>query len=163
SPGVPTGHTGNGVLANPPVRRLKRSLNLETADQAANSWATSHFGAANPGGVGYFLNNHNDNATGIKYLAQVTTSGAQHFGQIRELSGPNIVQNPNNSSSYVLNVAKPSNNVLTGTYGMTSNETFFGVRIYPGNYYITQFAQSQQDAVYIRSYGDGEGPGKDIN
>ncbi|HZP82169.1 MAG TPA: hypothetical protein VFB21_11050 [Chthonomonadaceae bacterium] len=164
-PNVPTGHTGTGQLANPMIRRLVRSLNLETADKAANEWANAQWGAGTSAGVEYFRSNHNNNSTGLRYLVKVTKSGAAHFGQVRELNDPTrpyTIVPTSGGGAWNFNVSQPSNKTLTNA-GMTSDESFFGIRVYPGNYFFEQISQSTSDVMYIRSYADGEGPGVDGN
>lgn len=163
-PNVPIGHSGTGTLANPPIRRLARSLGVETADAAANNWAATKFGVTTTAGVNYFQTNNNNDSTGLRYLVQVTNSSDPNYGKVRELNDPNKTYTivPTTGSKAWQMDWGASNSSLK-SLGMTNNETLYGIRAYPGNYYFQSISQSTSNVLAIRSYADGEGPGVDEN
>lgn len=140
-PNVPLGHSGTGTLASPLYRHYVRSLNLPTADQAANE----HSGSTS--GVAYYKTN-NHNRTGIRYLVRNIQTGA-----IRELPGSYSVIS---ATDYQLdNEFNPSPGTLN-SLGMQDNERFHGLRVYPGNYYFEQVTMGNADHLYLRTFKDSE-------
>lgn len=158
-PDVPPGHVGTGKLASPFVRRMSRSLNIPTVDEAAKQYVSKRWQINNTVGVRWFASNNN-NATGIRYLVRNKTVGHPHFGKVRHLdSGPSL----GTQANPVLNLGQVSGNTLAQA-GMTADEEFYGVRVYPGNYFFTRVNQpsSQGATLYLRSYPDG-GAGVDMS
>jgi hypothetical protein len=165
--GLPTGCPTLGNIASPWIRRLTRSLNLETADLAANMWANQLFnaGLATPApgspviitpGVDYFRTNHNNNATGIRFLVKVTKSGAPHYGMIRELPNPYVIPTTSGNANLTWPTAQ---NVWIDAGMDSSTESPYGLRIYPGNYFFEQINQGQSDILYLRTYHNTDFPG----
>ena len=143
---VPTGHSGAGSLAVPLDSRYVRTLNLPTADQAANAWALTNLNATTTAGVDYYRTNNN-NSTGIRYLVQNTTTSV-----IRELTGSYTVM----GNSLQLNSQfNPSNGALNSA-GIANGETFYGLRFYPGNYFFEQVSMTASNHLYLRTFNDAE-------
>jgi hypothetical protein len=141
APNVPPGHVGFGALASPLYRHYVRSLNFPTADKAANEQSGS------TSGVAYYKTNNN-NTTGIRYLVRSIQTGA-----IRELPGSYSVIS---ATDYQLdNEFNPSPGTLT-SLGMLGNEEFYGLRVYPGNYYFEQVNMQNTDHLYLRTFKDSE-------
>lgn len=146
TPNVPTGYSGTGVLAVPVIRRLTRSLAIEDADIAANRWAAAMFGQTTDVGVEFFKTaTYNNNATGIRMLVQATRG--VNSGKVRELA-PAYPIPTTGGSAYEFTWPSPS--ALTAA-GMTNNEIFLGLRVYPGTYYIQKWTQSTSAVVYLRT------------
>lgn len=162
-PNVPTGHVGTGTVASPGIRRFTRTLSLPTADEAANEWALTQFATTTTAGTRWFATNQNNNLTGIRWLVRVTNASDPNFNKIRELPiASNTFGNSTTNPIWSLGTT-PTNGVLNAA-GRTNNETLFGVRIYPGNYFFTQIQQASANGptLYIRSYADG-GTGTDLS
>jgi len=130
----PAGNQGTHAIASPSVRRLTRSLNIETADTAANNWSGGSTG------VEYFRNN-NDNATGFRFLLQNNTT---HL--IYELSS----QVPNVGTGD-LTMLSPSNGNVPNGY------SYYGLRVYPGSYFFESVQQKPNDTfTYYRTFNDAD-------
>jgi hypothetical protein len=150
APNVPTGHSGTGTLASPLVRRLARSLDIETADEAANAWAYAAFGASTTAGVEYFKTYNNNNATGVRMLVKVTNSSDPNYGRVRELPTAWAIPTTSGGGISAYELQWPGNSAITAA-GKTNNETFVGLRMYPGNYYIQKWTQSTSQVMYLRT------------
>ena len=140
APGSPSGSIVWGALAAPLYRHYERSIAMPTVDQLANQRSGTSQGAE-------YFRTHNQNQTGLRYLARSTA------GIIRELSGPPLLS----ASAYSLdNVLDVHSSTLTSAYGMTKGESFADVRIYPGDYFFEEVSMSNQDQIYLRTYSDAE-------
>jgi Tfp pilus assembly protein PilX len=157
---IPNGHTGTGTMASPFVRRLGRSLNIETADVAAQRWALTAFNDSSATGVNYFRT-HNNDSTGIRVLAKVTKTGAAHFGLVRELPTPYTVSTTNQGNAKAYQIGSWANMKLSDYGGDDTNESFYGLRFYPGNYFFEAISQSNSDIMYLRSFADASYPTTD--
>jgi hypothetical protein len=140
-PNLPAGHTGTGTLASPPVQRFAFRFNIPTVDQSANKISGTTQGVE-------WFRTHNNNSTGMRYLVQHKTTLV-----VRELPGAYVLMLP---GDYALDGEfNPTNSVLTGL-GMTGSEVFYGIRLYPGDYYFDQIRMQAADRLIIRSFSDGE-------
>lgn len=167
-PGLPPGHVGTGTVAFPFVRRSKRSYAVPTVDELSIQYANLRFGQVNTVGVRWFAGvfadgsyRHHD-TTGIRYVVRNKREGDPHFGKLRQLPVPMAFPSLHNP---VLDLGEVPAATLTQS-GMTDDEEFVGVRMYPGNYFFTQIRQpsSQGATLYLRSYADGgSGTGMDGN
>lgn len=148
--GTPKGHEGTGTVANPRYRHYSRSLNIPTADMAANEETGSGMGVA-------YFKTHNDNATGLRYLAQNTTTMA-----IRELKGKigsdgkEIPYQVLATGDYRLDSEFKDSNIASFTDLDPKSEQIYGIRAYPGNYYIEQIAMQSGENLYLRTFSDAE-------
>lgn len=161
-PDVPRGHVGTGVMARPWVRRYARPLGFPTADQAANEWALERYGVTTNAGVEYFRSN-NDNATGLRYL--VWKKG--DTSTIRELRpGPDPLDPKKVYPDY--SVVSPTSPRLRAnkewnpkaadltTWGMRPGESFYGIRMYPGTYFLEQIDMGPSDCLSLRTFNDAD-------
>lgn len=150
SSGVPPGHSGNGVVSLPFLRRKTTSMAFKTVDDTADEFVLATTGVVSSQGIRYFADSaHNQNATGIRYL-------------IRCKSGPNLDKIRLGNAVPVAATdpvfappANPSNTAVG--IADSATEELFGIRFYPGNYYFTRWHQPSAAAqrVYFRTYADG--------
>jgi hypothetical protein len=149
----PTYLAAAGAAANPPptgwpnVTYSSRSLGVPTADQAANQWAYARDSVATTLGVEYFRT-HNNNTTNIKYLVQDKTTHV-----VRELPGDATwaaSATPGAAVTFSTSNSPP---------GKTGNETVYGIRFYPGDYYFTNLQPNV--TLYGRNYAEGGQPASD--
>lgn len=145
---IPVGHPDPSTypwhqhtVSNPAMRYYASRLDFPTADEAANT----HSGAST--GVAYYKTTNN-NATGLRYLVRNDTTGV-----IRELTGSYTVLGNND---YQLDgELSPSSNTLTNL-GKASGESFYGIRVYPGDYYFESVSMSNSDRIMLRTFTDAE-------
>jgi hypothetical protein len=147
SNGVPTGHPDPATyswhshsVAVPGTRYLAGKLDFPTADEVAEDHGAT-------GGVSWFKTN-NDNATGLRYLVKHDTTGV-----IRELSGSYTVLGNND---YQLDNELSPNASTLRNLGIAADETLYGVRIYPGDYYFESISMGNADRITLRTYTDAE-------
>jgi len=151
SPGVPTGHVGTGTLASPLYRHYTRSLNVLTADQEANQASGSS------SGVGYYQT-HNNDTTGIRFLFKNNTTNA--YLETAQDSG--WIPTTGNSAYSISWPAQKDQSAALTAAGITgsaqNNYPFVGLRMYPGDYYVTSLTMSNggPDMLYLRTYNDSD-------
>ena len=135
-------------VVTPSVRRFRRPLDIETADQAANE------ASGTSSGVEYYRTNNN-NKRGLRYLVRNTTTGV-----IRELDNSNDqyeVIPTTGQNAWVLSWPSSNDARLTAG-GIRNGEAFFAIRAYPGHYFMEAIQQSNNDVLYLRTYEDGQRP-----
>lgn len=147
-PNVPSGHPSgitypwhSHTVSVPAMRYYASRLDFPTADEAANQ----HSGST--GGVAYYKTN-NHNATGLRYLVRNTATGV-----IRELTGSYTVLGNND---YQLNNELNPNTSTLNSLGIQAGETYYGLRIYPGNYYFESVNMGNADRIFLRTFTDAE-------
>lgn len=140
---IPTGHPGTTdhvhALASPPVKYLARPIGFPTADDAANDWGGGSTGLEQ-------FRSANHNATGLRYLVRNLTTSA-----IRELPGSYQVCTDLRLDGEI----KPSAGTLSGL-GMAADEEYYGVRVYPGNYFFESVSMANLDRLSLRTFTDAE-------
>lgn len=143
-PNVPSGHIGQGTLANPGTILTSAVPNIPTADEAANRYSGTTTG------VEYFRT-HNDNSTGLRYLVRNNTTGL-----IRELRDPTKPYTVMTAGDVSLDTEfSPATGKLTAA-GMTGNESYYGLRAYPGHYFFEGISQTNGNDLFLRTYKDSE-------
>lgn len=143
-PNVPSGHVGTGTLANPAVVASSTVPNIPTADEAANRYSGANTG------VEYFRT-HNNNATGLRYLVRNNSTGV-----VRELRDPTKPYTVMSAGDYYLDTEFiPSSTQLLAA-GIAANESFYGLRAYPGHYFFEGIDQTNGQNLYLRTYSDSE-------
>ncbi|HXG24394.1 MAG TPA: hypothetical protein VNJ09_07570 [Chthonomonadales bacterium] len=145
SPNNPPGRIGWGQLANPPHRTYARSLGFPTADQAANEYS------GNSSGLEYFRNN-NHNATGLRYLVWQNNQPST----IRELTSTAYTVMAPGTYRLRSNVEWNPSKANLAAWGMQPSETFYGIRVHPGNYFLEQINMGPSDRLIIRTYNDAD-------
>ena len=56
----------------------------------------------------------------------------------------------------------PSNGTLT-SLGKTNGESFYGLRVYPGNYFFEQITMQSSDRLRLRTFNDSDQPSQPAN
>lgn len=143
-PNVPTGHVGTGTLANPAVVSSTTVPSIPTADEAANRYSGTTTG------VEYFRT-HNHNATGLRYLVRNNSTGV-----VRELRDPTKPYTVMAAGDYYLDTEFIPTSALLTAAGMTSGESFYGLRAYPGHYFFEGVDQTNGENLFLRTYRDSE-------
>src|SRR5262249_5584440 len=106
------------------------------------------FSQTTTSGVEFFKTaTYNNNATGIRMLVKVTKNTDPNYGKVRELASAWPIPTTGGSA---YEFTWPNNSALNAA-GMTNNETFIGLRVYPGTYYIQKWTQNTSDVVFLRT------------
>lgn len=137
----------SGRMASPPHLRYAVSLGVPTVDQVAGAWARIAYGMATTQGVDFYRS-RNHNATGIRYLVRNNVTGT-----VRELPGLYQVMVP---GDYVLDDELRPDATLLNALGKTGQETFYGLRFYPGDYFFERIVMQPTDRIFLRTYHDAE-------
>ncbi|MCS6776138.1 MAG: pilus assembly PilX N-terminal domain-containing protein [Chloroherpetonaceae bacterium] len=137
----------SGRIASSPHLRYAVSLGVPTVDQVASAWARIAYGVTTTQGADFYRT-RNHNATGIRYLVRNSVTGA-----VRELPGLYQVMTP---GDYVLDEELRPNDTLLDALGKTGQETFYGLRFYPGDYFFERIVMQPTDRISLRTYHDAE-------
>ena len=156
SPGDPYVAAPQGTIANPFVVRTSAPSGLPDIAELAQRRLELR-GNPNPSSGLSGLASDNDNANGIRYI--VRRSSPDGNGPVRQLSTGPSFGDPTNP---VLDLRTPTQQRLR-SLGMATNETYVGIRLYPGDFLATDILTDPQSrpVVFPRNHVDnatGVGP-----